>query len=116
MPTRNKDLSKEIGKRIALQRKKRGMTQEQAAECAGLSQQFLACLERGTKGLGQDSIIKLSRALDVSTDYLLKGTMLPEEADYVSSLLSSMDERQRKNTIEIVERVLTACGHELPEK
>jgi len=75
MPTRNKDLSKEIGKRIALQRKKRGMTQEQAAECAGLSQQFLACLERGTKGLGQDSIIKLSRALDVSTDYLLKGTM-----------------------------------------
>lgn len=75
MSKRNSNLAKQIGLRIAKRRKELKLTQEIAAEQAGISSQFLTCVERGTKGLGADSIIKISLALETSTDYLLTGSI-----------------------------------------
>ena len=50
-----------------------GLTQEELADRSGLSQSFLTCVERGEKGLGFGSIVKISHALGTSTDYLLTG-------------------------------------------
>ena len=93
MPKRNTELAVEIGSRIAARRKELKWTQEEAAERAGLSHQFLACAERGIKGIGAESILKLCKAMDISADYLLAGCMTPAERDYLSQLLAPMSER-----------------------
>lgn len=116
MPKRNTELAVEIGSRIAARRKELKWTQEEAAERAGLSHQFLACAERGIKGIGAESILKLCKAMDISADYLLAGCMTPAERDYLSQLLAPMSERQRDEVIEIIKHVLSACGYELPER
>lgn len=116
MPKRNKDLAEQIGRRIAKRRKELNLTQEEAAERAELSLQFLACVERGIKGLGSESIVKLSRALDTSADYLLTGAMTGEESGYIQRLLTPMNEEQRQAVEEIIKKVLLVGGYEIPEK
>lgn len=114
MPKRNNPLAEEIGKRIYKKRKEMGLTQEELAFRSGLSQSFLTCIERGEKGPGFDSIIRISSALKTSTDYLLLGVISQEESDYIHSLFKLMDETQRKYAIEIMKGILLICGHNPP--
>lgn len=111
MPKGNYSRAVQIGKRVFEKRKDMGLTQEALADRAGLSQSFIAGIERGEKGLGFESIIRISRALETSTDYLLTGVMPQEESDYIHSLFDLMDEAQRKEATEIVKRILVIGGH-----
>lgn len=114
MPKRNDLLAAQIGSRICKKRKKMGLTQEELAFRSGLSQPFLACIERGEKGPGFYSIIRISDALDTSTDYLLRGIMPKDESDYIHSLFELMDESQREQATEIVKNILLIGGHTPP--
>lgn len=67
------DLLKDMGLRIQELRKQMDMTQEALAECAGMTSQTISTAELGKKALRPENIVKLSRALGVSTDYLLTG-------------------------------------------
>ena len=64
--TEKDKLAVEIGRRIANGRKQLSLTQEEAAERAGLTQQFFASVETGTKNIRAESIIKVTKALDIS--------------------------------------------------
>ena len=66
-------LLKEMGLRINVRRKQLMMTQEQLAEKMDVSIQMISNLELGKKAIRPENIVKLSRALGVSTDYLLTG-------------------------------------------
>ncbi len=114
MPKRNNPLAAQIGRRIYKKRKDLGLTQEELADRSGLSQSFLTCIERGEKGPGFDSIIRISRALETSTDYLLMGVMPQEESNNILSLFEPMDETQRKLAIEILKGILLIGGHTPP--
>lgn len=116
MPKRNNPLAAQIGKRIYKKRKEMRLTQEELADRSGLSQSFLACIERGEKGPGFDSIIRISCALETSTDYLLMGILSREESDYIHTLFKLMDETQRKEATEIMRRILLICGRTPPEQ
>ena len=116
MPKRNHELAKEIGMRIARRRRELGWNQEETAERAGLSAQFLACVERGEKGFSADSIVKVCHALDISADYLLTGCVTVSEVSYIQKLLAPMSEVQRAAAEEILKNLLLACGYEIPEK
>ena len=63
----------EMGLRIQELRKQMNMTQEALAERAGMTGQTISTAELGKKALRPENIVKLSRALGVSTDYLLTG-------------------------------------------
>ena len=76
---------------------------------------FLTCVERGEKGLGFDSIVKVSCALETSTDYLLTGVIRQNESDYVHRLLELLDETQRDHTVEVLKHLLIIGGHTPPE-
>lgn len=116
MPKRNDSLAAQIGKRIYKKRKQMGLTQEELADRSGLSQSFLACIERGEKGLGFDSVIRISCALGTSTDYLLMGVVSREESDYIHSLFGLMDETQREQATEIMKHILRIGGHTPPRQ
>ncbi len=79
MAKKNSALTAAIAERISAKRKEMKLTQEQAADLSGLSHPYYACVERGAKGLGADSIVKVCTALDVSPDYLLTGAMTHSE-------------------------------------
>ena len=60
-----------LGQRIRKARKHQGLTQEELAEKCDLSTAHIGHIERGTRALSIESIITISNALNVSTDYLL---------------------------------------------
>lgn len=115
MPKRNDKQAALIGKRIRKRRKELKLTQDDLADRSGLSQSFLTCVERGEKGLGFDSIIKVSRGLEVSIDYLLTGVMSLNESNYILQLFNQLDEAQREQTISVLEHLVIIGGHTLPK-
>ncbi len=106
--------SKNIGKRIAHRRNQLGLTQEQAAEKAGLSPQFFSCVESGIKNIRAESVIKLSKAMNISTDYILLGKSNDHDRNYLIELLEPLNEVQLKCMEEIIKNYLIACGYSLP--
>lgn len=67
-------LYKSIGERIRNRRKQLHLTQENLAELIDVTPQMISTAENGTKGIRPENVIKLSKALNVSCDYLLTGT------------------------------------------
>ena len=64
-----------MGDRIQDTRKKRGFTQEQLAEQAEITVEYISQIERGLKTPSMQVFIKLVEILDVSADYLLRDTV-----------------------------------------
>ena len=110
------NLSKTIGYRIMLRRKQLGYTQEQAAEKSNLSHQFFSTVETGRKNLRAESIIKVAKALEVSTDYLLTGVINQVDIDNISKSLSKLSGTELHCLEEIIKNYLIALGHEATEK
>ena len=102
----------EVGTRIAQRRKQLKLTQEQAAEKANVSHQFFACVERGLKNMRAENIVKVSKALNVSTDYILLG--IPNEFDSkrVSLMLEPFTPQQMRCMEDVIRSFLMICGYE----
>ena len=64
-----------LGKRIKAQRKLLSMTQEQLAELAGISCSFMGHIERGTRKLSVDTLVKIADSLRLSCDMLLQDSL-----------------------------------------
>jgi transcriptional regulator with XRE-family HTH domain len=61
-----------LGERVLLMRRRRGLTQRELAERAGINKNTISRLEQGDmKDLGGMLVAKIATALQVSTDYLL---------------------------------------------
>lgn len=63
-----------VGKRISLIRKNRGMTQEQLAEKAELSNIYISHIENSRSIPSLETLMKLCNALDITPDEVLLGT------------------------------------------
>lgn len=100
-----------IGRRIADRRKQLNLTQEQAAERSGLSHQFFSSVESGLKNMRAESLVKVSIALDLSTDYILTGKSNVQDLNHITSLLAQLDEVQLKCAEEILKNLIIACEH-----
>ncbi|MBD2300986.1 helix-turn-helix domain-containing protein [Nostoc sp. FACHB-190] len=61
-----------FGKRVKEQRLYRGMSQEELAEKAGLHRTYIGMIERGEKNITLLNIEKISKALEMKIDELLK--------------------------------------------
>lgn len=64
-----------FGCRLRTLRKRRRMTQETLAGALNISIDHLSKIEHGKRGVSIDLLLDISEALDVSLDYLLKGTI-----------------------------------------
>ncbi len=70
---RNKIRDKDVGLRIMNLRLDHGYSRERLAEMAGISAKFLFEIERSKKGFSATTLVRLSKALNVSTDYIMTG-------------------------------------------
>ncbi len=69
-----KQIYLEFGRRLAAARKEAGLTQAEVAERLGTVQSTYSGYELGTRKVTGELIAALSDILDVSPDYLVKGT------------------------------------------
>lgn len=88
----------EMGKRIIKRRKQLGLSQEQLAELADVSPQMISTAERGNKSILSENLYKISKALNVSADYLLSG-------EITESSFSEMYKRILKTPAEMQEKI-----------
>ena len=63
--------TREIGNKLLAIRKKYGMTQNEVAEAAGLSNRTYADIERGAVKMRVDTIIHICNALHITPDEIL---------------------------------------------
>ncbi|MDD3149206.1 MAG: helix-turn-helix transcriptional regulator [Candidatus Gastranaerophilales bacterium] len=67
-----KDLRKIIGRRIAAERKKQGLSQEKLAELAGSHRTYIGLLERGELNIGICNLAEVAKALNYPLESLFK--------------------------------------------
>lgn len=90
------------GERILQLRTGKHYTREQLAYMAKISEKFLYEIENNKKGFSAVTLLNLSKALDVSMDYIMIG----ESADNAENEIVVTLERFKPNTLENIERLL----------
>lgn len=95
----------EMGKRITERRKMLGLSQEELAELADVSPQMMSTAERGTKAIRPENLLKISKALSVSSDYILTGEYSEKDYNSISEKLKLLSSEQ----INSVEKIINEC-------
>ncbi len=95
----------DMGKRISLKRKSLGFTQEFLAEKLDVSVQMISNLECGRKSIRLSNLIKLSRVLETSIDYLLTGENSESESLEMVCKLNKLN----SHDYEIVRNLIDFC-------
>ncbi len=89
----------QIGSRIRKARMKLKLTQEEASERCDITNSFYGNIERGDKKMSVETLVKISRGLDVSLDYLVYGDV-PDEQESLKLLLEDLYRRADKQQYE----------------
>lgn len=77
-------MDKEVGERIRHVRLDKGYTRDTLSMMSGVSEKYIFQIERQHTGFSVDILLKLTKALDSSCDYLLRGhTEFPYENESI---------------------------------
>ncbi len=104
------DFLRKMGARILSRRKELGLTQEKAAEKAGLTIQTISSAERGAKALRPENIVRISEVLQVTPDYLLLGTEVHDSLGSLSDGIARLTPQQRYHLKQIVENYIAGIS------
>ena len=106
------DLLIQIGKRILDRRKQLAWTQEELAENAEVTSQTVSTAELGKKALRPENIIRISIALGVSTDYILRGIVTDADYAVFNQKCSVLTPKQYRHLEDIVDSYIAAVCDE----
>ena len=76
------ELYVEIGERLRRQRKRMGLTQEEAAELLGMSTTYYGEIERGNRKLTIPRVLAVYEKMSLEPTYLLTGETLTDKVYY----------------------------------
>lgn len=102
----------EMGKRIMQRRKLMNLSQEELSELADVSPQLLSTAERGIKAIRPENLLKISKALGVSADYLLTGEVIDKDLDLISEKLKHLTSEQTRRIERIIDECIALCDDE----
>jgi len=95
-----------VGENVRQARQNKNLTISALAELINVSDSYLGTAERGTSGFSIDIIIRLSKALDISTDSLLlenqPETLTATNQETLSALLTACTSSEIDFLIEYV--------------
>ena len=97
---------KKIGIRVQECRKKQHMTVVYLSELANISPEFLRAIESGQRGMSLNTLADLATALQVSTDYLLFGSVTEEKYDVIVQVLQTCSEERIQEISYLVKQIL----------
>lgn len=82
-----------MGSRICEERKKLGLSQEMLAEMIDVSPQTISTAERGEKAMRPESIYRLSKVFECSTDYLFSGEKTEVDKSLLCKKINSISQK-----------------------
>ncbi len=99
-----------LGRRVREERRRIGLTQERLAERAGLSTNYIAHLERGSRGASLSTIETLCQIFDVTFASMFVATPvdarpLPEDAKRLALRLRGLEPHARRLVEQVAETV-----------
>ena len=68
------NFNKEVGIRVSQLRERRKLTREKLGELSHISDRFIYDIETGQKGMSAETLYNISKALNVTSDYILFGS------------------------------------------
>ena len=92
-------IKEEFGEKIRRMRQNRGLTQEQLAEAIDVSQRALSAIERGENFVTSETIDKLLKTLNTTSEELFALNHLKSQNELLSEInknLSQIAQNQRK--------------------
>ena len=95
---------KEMGKRIQLLRKQKGLSQEELADKLNVSSNTVAKIECGLRRPSVDFVVNLVNFLDTIVDYIILGEEIKKERNY-DFLIREIDD-QVEQLLELKENLL----------
>lgn len=90
----------EVSTRIKKIRINRNMSVSELAKKANISTKFLYDIEYGRKGFSADVLLRISKALNVSCDYILAGDEENPDSELMG-IIRVLDERERRVIMKI---------------
>src|SRR5699024_12083781 len=106
------ELLKEMGQRMLDRRKQLKLTQEALAKMAHVTPQTVSTAELGTKAMRPETILKICDALDISTDYLLRGQVMEGDTRLLNQKVSSLTPSQYRHLENIIDNFIAAIQEE----
>lgn len=106
------DFLQQMGMRIAARRKELGLTQEELANTVNVSIQTISTAECGKKALRPENIVKVSVALNCTTDYLLLGKKPIAAPEELARTQKNLTPLQYQCLTRIIESYLMAISSE----
>lgn len=103
------ELLVDMGNRIATRRRKMELSQEALAERADVTPQMISTAERGSKALRPENLLKISKVLGVSADYLLTGDTTEKDVSLIWEKLKSASPEQLRYIETIIDNCLYLC-------
>ena len=100
-----------LGERIKFWRQKRNLTQEILAEKVELTPGFISLIETGKKRASLETLIRVSKELEITLNDLLVGNQITEPSDYsieFTELISNLNESERNMIFEIIKAICKA--------
>lgn len=99
-----------FGERLRSRRNSLGMTQEYVANQIDISLRFYQMIERGEKNVSVDTLIRLSKALSISADYLLFGAPSESFGNPITEIYERLTSEQREDATNILRLYAKACS------
>ena len=93
-----------LGERIKFWRQHRNFTQEKLAEKVELTPGFISLIETGKKRASLETLLFISKELEITLNDLLVGNQITEPNDYnveFAELISDLNESERNLLFEI---------------
>lgn len=99
----------QIGKRLYERRKQLRMTQDELTEQADVTGQTISTAELGKKAMRADTIIRVCKALDISADYLLFGTISAQDMSVLAQKVSRLSPDQYRHLEDMIDSFIAVA-------
>ena len=96
----------EFNEKLQKLRTNENLTQEELAEKGDMTTQFVSYAESGKRVIRSENLLKLSKALEVSADFLLTGEIVDKDMFIMSEKLSKLSSKQFK----FIESIVDKCN------
>ncbi|MCH3965521.1 MAG: helix-turn-helix domain-containing protein [Clostridium sp.] len=104
-----------LGKRIREERLKLRLTQEKLAEDVDVSSSYIGQVERGERSVTLDTLIRITRRLSVTIDYLLKDSIDMDNDTYIDQikqLLHGRNAKQKQMALDVLKVMFSNMDNE----
>lgn len=98
-----------FGERLRNRRDMLGFTQEYVSGQAGIGLRFYQMIERGEKSVSLNTLIRLSKVLAISIDYLLFGDLSCALENPLTEILGGLSPQQKEDALKVLRLFSKAC-------